>query len=117
MGPCDQGLGREWIRCKAAQLAIDVTVSYFGLISCLVAQRNSEFGVRIALWELVIHKSLILCFSRGVIIAVAGCLCKACSFGLRVSASPYQPLPNFASAQVPGDTECIAAYVIVWSKN
>jgi predicted permease len=50
------------------------SVGIFGVISYLVAQRSSEFGVRIALGA---SRSQItnLVLSRGAIIAIAGCLC------------------------------------------
>jgi predicted permease len=50
------------------------SVGIFGVISYLVAQRSSEFGVRMALGA---SRSQItnLVLSRGAIIAVAGCLC------------------------------------------
>ena len=50
------------------------SVGIFGVISYLVAQRSSEFGVRMALGA---TRSQItnLVLSRGAIIAVAGCLC------------------------------------------
>jgi putative ABC transport system permease protein len=56
------------------------SVGIFGVISYLVAQRTSEFGVRIALGA---NRSQIagLVLSRGAIIAVTGCLC-----GLALSA-------------------------------
>jgi predicted permease len=56
------------------------SVGIFGVISYLVAQRSSEFGVRMALGA---SRSQItnLVLSRGAIIAVAGCLC-----GLALSA-------------------------------
>jgi predicted permease len=56
------------------------SVGIFGVISYLVAQRGSEFGVRMALGA---SRSQItnLVLSRGAVIAVAGCLC-----GLALSA-------------------------------
>jgi predicted permease len=56
------------------------SVGIFGVISYLVAQRRSEFGVRMALGA---SRSQIanLVLSRGAMIAVAGCLC-----GLALSA-------------------------------
>jgi len=56
------------------------SVGIFGVISYFVAQRSSEFGVRMALGA---SRSQItnLVLSRGAIIAIAGCLC-----GLALSA-------------------------------
>ena len=56
------------------------SVGIFGVISYLVAQRTSEFGVRMALGASR-SQITILVLSRGAIIAVAGCLC-----GLALSA-------------------------------
>jgi ABC-type antimicrobial peptide transport system permease subunit len=56
------------------------SVGIFGVISYLVAQRSSEFGVCMALGASRLQ-IMNLVLSRGAIIAVAGCLC-----GLALSA-------------------------------
>ena len=55
-------------------------VGIFGVISYLVAQRSSEFGVRMALGA---TRSQItnLVLSRGAKIAITGCSVRSCSFG------------------------------------
>jgi predicted permease len=56
------------------------SVGIFGVISYLIAQRSSEFGVRMALGASR-SQIIMLVLSRGATIAVAGCLC-----GLALSA-------------------------------
>ena len=58
----------------AATALLLASVGIFGVISYLVAQRSSEFGIRMALGA---NRSQIayLVLSRGATIAIAGCLC------------------------------------------